>query len=416
MPFLHRAALVAALSGSIAGALAATAAEAEIAPPYATLLTEAQTRSPRLSEAAASVRQAQGQVQQAHARPNPVASVQIENFAASSPFGSDQAQTTLTVDQPIELGGKRSARIAASRAGVTFAQARAELTRVDFSFTLADTYIQAEAAQRKLALAEEALALARESLRITQVLLDAGREAQLRVLQVQATVTSAEAQVQLAKASAVDALAKLTALANAAEPYTAVSPGLLDRAPINRSAAPLDPAATPAVIAAEADRDAAARRVNVERVRSVPDLTASIGVRRFPYDNSTALVAGVSAPLPLFDRNRGNTASARADLDAATARLATARLDAEAGTRSALFRLDAATARLASLTSAEATANDVFRLTRTGYENGRISLFELLNAQRTLTEARSMAVDARLDRARAEAELARLQGRTPFGE
>ena len=91
------------------------------------------------------------------------------------------------------------------------------------------------------------------------------------------------------------------------------------------------------MVAAQAEREAAARRVRVERTRAIPDVTVSAGVRRFSGDDSRAVVAGISAPLPLFDQNRGNVNAAQGELLAAEARLNAARLDAEAELRTALY-------------------------------------------------------------------------------
>ena len=138
-------------------------------------------------------------------------------------------------------------------------------------------------------------------------------------------------------------------------------------------------------------------------------MTVSLGARRLPGD-STALVAGVSAPLPLFDRNRGSVSAAGAQLNAAEARLRAARLDAEAAWRSGLFRATSAQAGLAAAKEGEAAAAEAYRLTRIGFEAGRAPLIEVLSARRALTEAQLRTLDARSQRIRAEAALARLGG------
>jgi len=61
-------------------------------------------------------------------------------------------------------------------------------------------------------------------------------------------------------------------------------------------------------------------------------------------------------------------------------------------------------------------ADEAYRLTRIGYQGGKLSLAELNAARRTLTEARAQTLDARLERLGAEAMLARLQGVAPFGD
>jgi cobalt-zinc-cadmium efflux system outer membrane protein len=396
-------------------ALAAGAAAADPAPPYADLLAQAQSAAPRLTEAEAAVQQAQGLARQAAARPNPTAEVTVENFAASRPLSAaDSTETTVQLGQPLELGGKRVARVAAGRAGVEAARARLGETRADYAFSLAVAYAEAEAADRRVALAQESLSLAQEDLRAARALVDAGKEAELRSVQAQAAVTAARAGVNSAQTARAAAFARLTAMAGASVPFTSLAESLLTRAD-PQAPGPADALSAPAVKSAQAERDAAARRVRVEQTRTVPDVTASLGVRRFSADGSTALVAGLSVPLPLFDRNRGNISAAQAELTAAEARLRAARLNAEAELSTARFETGAARSREAAAREGEATAAEAYRLTRIAYESGKASLVELTAARRALSDARNQTIDAQLERLRADAGFARLQGRPPFG-
>jgi len=70
---------------------------------------------------------------------------------------------------------------------------------------------------------------------------------------------------------------------------------------------------------------------------------------------------------------------------------------------------------VAAAVETEATAAEAYRLTRIAYEAGKSPLVELTNARRALAEARTQTIEAQLQRLRAEAGLARLQGRAPFG-
>ncbi len=399
---------------ALLGALApAGRAVAEPAPAFAALLLQSRETAPRLAEAAASVRQAEGLARQAAARPNPTASLEYENFNGSGPFrGTDQAETTFSIGQPLELGGKRGARVAAGRAGLEAARARLAQSRADYGFALADAYGQAEAAERQVALAQEGLTLAEEVLRVARALVEAGKEAELRSLQAQAAVTSARAALDAARAERTGAFARLTALSGSAAPFTSLSQSLLTEANSTLPRRDIDVLTTPAVVAAEAEREAAARRVRVDRTRAVPDVTVSGGVRRFSGDDSTALVAGFSVPIPVFDQNRGNITAAQGELQGAEARLNAARLDAQADLRTGLFQVDAALTRVSAATESETTAVEAYRLTQIAYEAGKAPLVELLNARRALADARAQTIEAQLARLRAEAGLARLQGRS----
>jgi cobalt-zinc-cadmium efflux system outer membrane protein len=109
-------------------------------------------------------------------------------------------------------------------------------------------------------------------------------------------------------------------------------------------------------MAAQAERDAVAAQVRVERSKAVPDLGLSGGIRRFGGSRETGLVLGVTASIPLFNRNSGGIAAAEARRDAAEERLAATRLASDAARRGALAQISASAARLNAATEGEAAA------------------------------------------------------------
>lgn len=395
-----------------AGLLAANPAVAETAPPYAALLAQARTAAPRLAQAKADTDIARGQALQAATRPNPTLNIEMENFAGSGPFGGlGLAETTVSFAQTLETGGKRQLRRVAGEAEVSAAQARQDLAVSAYAADLAIAYAEAEVATARVAHLEEALAAARTDADIARELVGAGREAELRLLQASAERDAVQAERDEAIADKEAAFAKLSALAGGMIVFDSVGESLLQRSPSTDNAED----AAPAVRAARAEERAAKARVSVEQRRALPDVTASLGVRRLAGDDATALVAGASIPLPLFDRNRGATQAAQAELARAGARLREAEFDAVAGLRAARFQARSAEARTVATGAGEAAAAEAYRLARIGYEAGRLPLIELSSARRALAAARVRALDARLARVRAEAEIARLTGRVPFG-
>jgi cobalt-zinc-cadmium efflux system outer membrane protein len=404
-----RAALVCAASGVLC-----TSAWAQTAPTFQVLLNQAQAAAPRLALGAAETRAAEGQAVQAAARPNPTLGLMVENAAGSGPYKDfDSAETTLSIEQPLELGGKRAARTSAARADVAAAQARAALGQVDFARDLALAYANAEAAQHRLAIARDGIDLAEADARAARLLVDNGKEAQVRAVQAQAGLATAKADLGVAQAEVETTLARLSALTGSTDTYTAVAGGLLDVVP---AAAPSEPSFSPAIAAARAERDAAERRIALERARRTPDLAVSFGVRRLQGDDATAAVFGISAPLPLFDRNRGAVAAATANAQAAQARLAMAQAEQDGDRRAASAQVAASSQTLDASRQAEDTASEAYRLARIGYDAGRLPLSEVLAARRDLVAARGRAVDTKLARVKALADLARAQGRIPFGE
>jgi cobalt-zinc-cadmium efflux system outer membrane protein len=409
MPDLRQVAALSALF-----VLGAGPAAAQVAPPFPDLLRQALAASPRLAVGRARIEAAEGDLAQAAVRPNPRLGLEVENVGGGGPFhGLDRAETTLLLEQPLELGGKRGARIDTARSEVAAAEARAVQLRAEFAHDLAIAYATSEATAVRAGIAAEALALAEDDARKTRLLVENGREAEVRSLQAAAAVSAAAAELDLARADAQAALARLSALSLPPAPFVAVAGGLLD--------APLSPELArqtegPAIAVARAEREAAVLRIESERRRATPDLTVSLGARRFEAEDSGALIAGISAPLPLFDRNRGAVAAASANARAAEARLAQARAETEAERRIAAGQASAAASRLTATRQGEAAAAEAYRLVRLGYDAGRLPLVEVLNARRALIEARGRTLDARFARVRAAAELARAQGLTVAGD
>ncbi|CAN5195269.1 TolC family protein [soil metagenome] len=408
-PWPLRAALACVASGVLC-----TSVWAQTAPPFPILLKQAQASAPRLSLGAAETRAAEGLAVQAAARPNPTLGLMVENAAGSGPYKDfDSAETTLSIERPLELGGKRAARTSAARADLAAARARGAQGQVEFARDLALAYAGAEAAQQRLVIARDGVDLAQADAKAARLLVDNGKEAQVRVVRAGAGLASARAELGAVQAEAETALARLSALIGSPDTYTAVAGGLLDVTPPPSSP---EPTFSPAIAAARAERDAAERRIAVERSRRTPDVAVSFGVRRLQGDDATAAVFGISTPLPLFDRNRGAIAAATANAQAAQARLAMVQAEQDGDRRAASAQVAAAGRTLEASRQAESAASEAYCLARLGYDAGRLPLSEVLAARRDLIAARGRAVDTKLARVKALADLAHAQGRMPFGD
>ncbi len=391
-------------------------AQAQVAPPFATLLRQT-ADAPRRIESEAEIHRAEGLARQARARPNPTIGILTENIAGSSPYQRfDRAETTLQYSQPLEIGGKRSARIAAGEAGVAASRARDRDAKIRYAYDLARAYAAADVADQRIMLAEGEVEQAQNILRAARVLVDAGKEARLRALQAEAALNAVTADLEGAKADRIAAYARLSALAGVEETFTGLSESLLVVPVAATAYGPVDPMKSSSFLAAQAEREAAERRLTAEQKRAIPDVTAIIGVRRLDYENATALTAGVSIPLNIFDRNRGNIAASQAEAQAAAARLAMARNDAIAEARAAQAQIVAAQSRVAAAEASQGTAEEAYRLARIAYEAGKSPLVELLNARQGLGAARGIVLDAKVASFQARAQLARLQGRTISGD
>jgi cobalt-zinc-cadmium efflux system outer membrane protein len=390
---------------------------AETAPSFPDLFRRAEQSAPRLREIDAAVEAAAGRARQASAWLNPVAGIEVEDVLGSGPYrGSQQAQTTVTVSQPLELSGQHAARAAVGRAELHAAHVEHEQARLDFGYELAIAYAEAEAAQIRATARAEDLAL-------LQTDVAAPARAAIVAAQADAPVAAAQAELDVARAELLQALLRLSTLAGLPETYSAVTPSLL----VNSTSATAPSAATAPVTsdrlddaltvrAAIAARNLAEAQLDSVRRNAIPAPSISIGTRRYAGDSAHAWVFGISFPLPIFDRSRGDIAAARADLVGAQAHEEQARIEARATTRAAAAQLQAALSRQTAADQAETAARAAYRLARDDYEAGRVSLNDVLAARAAVSEAQSHALDARVARVTAQAALMRLAGRIPFAE
>jgi len=154
------------------------------------------------------------------------------------------------------------------------------------------------------------------------------------------------------------------------------------------------------------------RAVDFERSSRIPDLTISVGPRRFEQTGDSAWVAGLSVPVPIFDRNQGNRKAAKFELERTRHEVRGTRIDLEAELAATLERLQAAATEVSVMgTEVVPSANEAFLATETGYSAGKFGFLDLLDAQRALFETHSLLLDSREEYALTRTGLERLIGR-----
>ena len=368
--------------------------------------------SPAVIQAQGSVAAAEARARQAGVRLNPELGLAVESFAGTGPYrGFNETETTLSVSQRIELGGKRSARRELAEAELLTAQISLLQARTEAVGDARGRFAELSVARDRLQLAQEAEARARELARVVGILVDAGREPPLRALRAQAAAAESEAARRAAEANLSQAASALASVLGQADVLLEPegSYDLPDSASIRQLAANIASPSAGAplpVRLAMAERDAAQARLRLQQAAGVPDITGDLGVRRFEATRDVALVAGISVPIPIADRNRNAVQAARVEVELADARLAQARIENVRKIRDARSALAAAIARVSALqNSGLEQAREAVRLANIGYRAGKFSLLELIDAQDALNQAESALLDARLARAQAAATL-----------
>lgn len=410
-------ALVAVVFATASGAPAAHAQTAATAnAPVLTLadaLDLAGSASPNIDAADAGVRAASAARRVAGLRPNPSLNADIENVGGSRAYNDIEApKQTVSVGVPVELGGKRSARIAVADAQGNRAQIERVAAGADLRLAVTQAYVEAVAADRRLTTTRDQAAIAAGAVRAAHVRVLAGRASPLEEQRAEVLRISADAAVD--RAVRLADLARVNLGRRIGRPVT----GGLDQSWFDRvggyGPTRLDADSNLAVATARADEKAAEAQLRLARSQRLPDVTLSAGVRRLPINNDMAAIFGVSVPLPFFNSGASSVAQAGAERDRATALRRAAELENEQAIGQA--QADVANAAAAAQTAAGpslAAAQEAARIARIGYREGKFGQLDLLEAERTLAETRSSAIDALAAFHEAQAQLDRLTASAP---
>jgi len=414
---MHRIIVAVLAAGACASSLQAQTDRIVAPAPVLTLaeaLDRAGASSPFQDAAAAGIRAAGAQRRVAGLRPNPSIVGEAENVAGTGIYqGLRSSETTLGLALPLELGGKRGARIAVAEAQIGRAGLQAEIARADLRLRVTQTYNAAAAAQRRVAIAEEQVGIAAEVLRAARIRVQAGRASPLEEQRADVARFAAEGALERTRRSAEAASGNLARLLGT--PVGQFDRSWFDAVPSAGTMRQMATSGTLTVAAARADLDTATAQVRLARSQRVPDLTVSASARRLEQTNDVAAVFGVSIPLNVFNNGRASIAVAEAQREQSDAQRRVALLDAEQDVATAQADAEnAATTARNAAGPALAAATEAARIARIGYREGKFGQLDLLDAERTLLETRTAAIDALAAHHDAQARLERLTAAAPL--
>lgn len=325
--------------------------------------------------------------------------------------GNGRRTTTIRVSQFIELGGKRTARMAAASATRRRADDEFLAKRADILTRLAQAFIDVLAAQQRTTMTENNFNLATQFSDAVSKRVQAGKVSPVEA--TKATVGYASARIELEQARRDFTIAKkqLASFWTSAEPQFSQAVGDLDTLVTLPSLDALTERlrANPLLLQREKSISERQALVAFEKSRRTPDVIVSAGVKRIEQTQDNTLVLSVAIPIPLFDRNQGN-------LQEAFQRLAKAEDEKQVvalGLSSALVQTHEALRTAESqirLLRADIlpAAQSAFDAANKGYELGKFGFLDVLDAQRTLFQNRALYLRALVDYQRLVAELERI--------
>lgn len=372
-------------------------------------LAAALLHNPRLQAASYGPRVAEARILQAGQRPNPEVEFGVEGFGGDGELeGFGGAETTLSLGQTIELGGKRQRRVEAAEAGLSVARTEYEAARLEVMTETTLLYVAAVELRRRIEVAEGVLALAEEAADVARRRVEAGDVAPTDRTRARLLTSSARIEVDRLRRRLVVARRELAAMWGATEPtfgpLTSGFDAVREVPALAELDARLDDHPRLRLAAAEVERLRAV--ADLERSRGVPDVTVGAGVQYKGEVDEPGLVAGVSIPLPLFDRNQGNALAARLEAVRAVSDRQATRVELSTRLARAHGDLEVAYHEARAVESdLLPAAEQAFDAVRRAYGEGKEPYLAVLEAQRSLTEARARLVEAVSDYHRARAEV-----------
>lgn len=351
--------------------------------------------NPILGAAQAGIEAENSDVFSASRRPNPrlgFTSEGVDFDSGGSGFFSDQ-ETSVTLAYTIETSGKRRKRTRVQELEV-------EITRIDrdnlirqLIYELEQTYFQVVLAQENVELAQTLLGNFQKIVELDRIRFEKGeisggelRRVEVEQYRLLEELISSEVQLDNARNRLI-ALLGSDALD---QPLEAVDSFDSSWRPVSE--------AKLREIARQNREDLKAQRarlaksgaeIELQKARKIPDITPFAGYHRDFGDDGA--VVGINLTLPLFDRNRGKIARARAEesqrqwqlrlLEIEIARQVQLALNELRGNRRRLDRLENEFLRKAE------QSRDI---SESAYRLGSASLVEFLDAQQTYWETRRL--------------------------
>lgn len=376
--------------------------------------------------AVASARQrinaSRGMLRTARAWSNPLLTHQVENAplpGGPTSTGLDRETSTFAL-LPLEPLYQRGSRIARATAEVRNAEAELRESRRSLMLTTTFAFFRVASAQASVESSADVRRWIDSLVSYTRIRVGEGVTSEVDLLRLEveqgrAAVGEAMAHVDLSRESGE--LSVLLGLDSGSVRAAFLDSAGSDRVNLQR----LDTLIArglrlrPDVAAARARVAIASAGVRVERTALVREFGAMAGIKNM--DGGRSLMAGVSLPLPIFDRNAGEIQRAEAERRIALLdqQLIERRVASEitAAFRNALSLLALRT-RIGN--SLPQKAEEARRIAEAAYREGAIPLSQVIESARALAEARESHYGALFGLALGLLELEAAVGTERFGE
>ena len=334
---------------------------------------------------------AQGERQQAGLIPNPEVSWEAEDTRRNS------RTTTVMINQPIELGGKRGARIEVASRAQDAAGIELERKRNVLRADVIQAFYSSSTAQQRLLLSRQSLELAERGLRVAQGRIKSGKSSPVEGTRAEVQLSEVRLELRRAERDEASAYQRLAQVMGAPLPaFVSVGDPGRSMPTVPDSSLLLNRIGETAELRlAKLQIDQREASLGLEKAQRIPDLTVSIGSQYDERERERVNVVGLSMPIPLFNRNQGNVLAAARRTDQARDLRNASELRLRTEIQTTLDQWMTANTEVASFnqTILPAAQSAVDTATR-GFEMGKFNFLDVLDAQRTLFSARTQYIQA----------------------
>jgi len=325
-------------------------------------------------------------------RPNPTATYLAEQFGSQG-----QPQYTVSLGQTIETGGKRGRRIESAHAATRVTRYELEDVRRQVILQTKKAFTDALVAQASQALAAANLTTLDELERIQRVRAERGDISQLDLSRIQLQRFTFERDAADAARAIRAAKIELRSVIGAEmviEDFGIVGELTFRDVSIKRDDLyRLAVMNRPGLRAAQAAFEKARADVNLARANAWWDVTPLIEYQRIQNDNTIGF--GISLPIRIFDRNQGEIARTRAEVQRLSAVSRAVGLQALAEVDTAVATAMAEQEKVHRLREVYLPkARQVRDTVEYAYRRGGLSLLDFLEAQRSYRETALAEIQA----------------------
>ncbi len=361
--------------------------------------------NPELTIRKNGIKAAEAAVKQAQVIPNPELEIGLENL------GINEIEAAIT--QPLELGGKRKARIKLAKKELEAARCEMDITRLKLQAETARKFIPIITVHLKIDCIDSLLLLMDTSLVDIRRRINVGAAMQIDALRAEMELDERLLEKTALKREQKQLIRELAMLWGDTSLVTADVKGEIRKTvqlPA-RDEVLKKLADHPEIKLIKLQQDIAHRAIEEAEAESAPDAAITGGYLRNNETKENAGILGFSIGLPLFNRNKGAIQAATHEYNSARNEYEAALLERAAEVIAIVSEIEGIENELSTLQEkllpkAEKIYADLYKF----YVQGSVGILEVLESRQHLIETHLSTVDLLLDKALLYVELMECTG------